>query len=874
MDMRKNYLLVLGIMFCWLTVGFRAEAQEHPRLYFTPADIPNLKNIVNDTTVDENGVSFNALWKHIQARADYWVTQTLPAAPLAPADYNLPFPMLNYLSFAYVITEELAYLNKAKATLLKVSDWPDWGASISFFQPSAITSGVAMAYDLIYDRLTENERSTVRTSLINLGINPAQAMTYPSICNDNLIPCSAYGCGALVIKGEDPSADALIAGAKQDMKNILDDGYNWSPDGGYPEGLGYGTVGFDGDGIDGAILFIDALKRVTGDDSLLQHAYMKGLLNFALYTMSPDGKYGTGISDTWGYPGFQLTALRLAGELQDVQQNYAKWFLKKTGYLNPGSLHQGIDFPGINTVIGLLYYYYARNVNSRSPQAELPTSQRFRGMDWITLRNSWDDPEGILLSLKCGPGYYHENNDANAFQIFAYGAEVATDQGYGHTWFASGTYGHNSILVDDEGQVAGWVNGRYGSILKFIGSEAFDYNLGDASLVYGESSPYLEKWQRHIIFAKPNYFIVFDDLVSKNNIFRKFSCLLQIVHIHSIAQQGEFVISEDAVISRPTNNSTTGQLYSKIILPSADFTVDAKMYTDHSENYGPYCEIHPNTNAAATKFLLVLYPQPNGAAAPEITGFDVSGGKGIAVNEADARNLHLINFGTGIISGENLETDGFTAQLSMDLDGVTPITYVVIDGTTLKYQGRTLLAAEKPSRMIFSRWSHYEKIGSTPYREIVPSRLTGKIQCDATKVSFFCEVPMENIYVDGNKTDCEWDPATQMVSLTLSAGEHEISINEAGSVSPEEAIKSVSVYPNPYIQGKSSDQKITFDKLPKQSTLRIYAISGELITEIKHQTMVDGGKEEWDISGIASGIYIYYIEASKGNKKGKVSIIK
>ncbi len=107
MDMRKNYLLVLGIMFCWLTVGFRAEAQEHPRLYFTPADIPNLKNIVNDTTVDENGVSFNALWKHIQARADYWVTQTLPAAPLAPADYNLPFPMLNYLSFAYVITEEL-----------------------------------------------------------------------------------------------------------------------------------------------------------------------------------------------------------------------------------------------------------------------------------------------------------------------------------------------------------------------------------------------------------------------------------------------------------------------------------------------------------------------------------------------------------------------------------------------------------------------------------------------------------------------------------------------------------------------------------------------------------------------------------------------
>lgn len=82
------------------------------------------------------------------------------------------------------------------------------------------------------------------------------------------------------------------------------------------------------------------------------------------------------------------------------------------------------------------------------------------------------------------------------------------------------------------------------------------------------------------------------------------------------------------------------------------------------------------------------------------------------------------------------------------------------------------------------------------------------------------------------------------------------------------------IYPNPYVKGKSASEKINFGNLPKESVLRIYTVSGELIQTIRHEQSADGGSEEWNISDISSGIYIYTIISAKGTTKGKLSIIK
>lgn len=82
------------------------------------------------------------------------------------------------------------------------------------------------------------------------------------------------------------------------------------------------------------------------------------------------------------------------------------------------------------------------------------------------------------------------------------------------------------------------------------------------------------------------------------------------------------------------------------------------------------------------------------------------------------------------------------------------------------------------------------------------------------------------------------------------------------------------VLPNPYIKGESSIERISFGNLPKEVTIRIYTISGKLVKTIKHKSSADGGNKVWDISEIASGVYIYSIISPSGNKDGKIAIIK
>lgn len=88
------------------------------------------------------------------------------------------------------------------------------------------------------------------------------------------------------------------------------------------------------------------------------------------------------------------------------------------------------------------------------------------------------------------------------------------------------------------------------------------------------------------------------------------------------------------------------------------------------------------------------------------------------------------------------------------------------------------------------------------------------------------------------------------------------------------ALDRILVYPNPYRADMGWPETIFFDNLPGKVTIKIYTITGELIQEIEHEAEIDGGKEEWNISDIASGIYIYSVKSQSGKKVGKVCIIK
>ncbi|MFH1259627.1 MAG: fibronectin type III domain-containing protein [Elusimicrobiota bacterium] len=88
---------------------------------------------------------------------------------------------------------------------------------------------------------------------------------------------------------------------------------------------------------------------------------------------------------------------------------------------------------------------------------------------------------------------------------------------------------------------------------------------------------------------------------------------------------------------------------------------------------------------------------------------------------------------------------------------------------------------------------------------------------------------------------------------------------------PRTSGQEIKVYPNPYIKGKASNEKIFFLNLEKESTIKIYTAGGELAQEL-----IAGadGKAEWDVSNVSSGVYLYVVTSSGVMKKVKVSVIK
>ena len=99
-------------------------------------------------------------------------------------------------------------------------------------------------------------------------------------------------------------------------------------------------------------------------------------------------------------------------------------------------------------------------------------------------------------------------------------------------------------------------------------------------------------------------------------------------------------------------------------------------------------------------------------------------------------------------------------------------------------------------------------------------------------------------------------------------------------------LDSILVKPNPYVVSSAYNEdiygnRLLFDKLPAQCTIKIYTVTGEHVSTINHgdETNLDGASP-WDLRNmngdlVAPGLYIYTIEAGNLDPKiGKFVIIR
>ena len=110
-------------------------------------------------------------------------------------------------------------------------------------------------------------------------------------------------------------------------------------------------------------------------------------------------------------------------------------------------------------------------------------------------------------------------------------------------------------------------------------------------------------------------------------------------------------------------------------------------------------------------------------------------------------------------------------------------------------------------------------------------------------------------------------------------------------VEASNSLQNIAVVPNPYVVAASWEprhqyssgrgpRKIDFINLPKKCTIKIFTLSGYLVTTIYHDDVNENGTESWNLLSndnleIAYGVYLYHIDAPGiGEHTGKFAVIK
>jgi len=119
-------------------------------------------------------------------------------------------------------------------------------------------------------------------------------------------------------------------------------------------------------------------------------------------------------------------------------------------------------------------------------------------------------------------------------------------------------------------------------------------------------------------------------------------------------------------------------------------------------------------------------------------------------------------------------------------------------------------------------------------------------------------------------------------------------VAKSNSIDPEKAkkdLENIKVVPNPYVATALWEAKnpyasgrgprsIHFTHLPPKCTIRIFTVSGELVSTLEHNAPNNDGTEYWDLLtkdklAVSYGVYVFHVDAPGiGEKIGKFAIIK
>lgn len=145
----------------------------HPRLL---AKASTFEDIKQKMTTDQD---MKALVSEIIRRADQslskqTITFRLTGNDASPSLLDTSRKAIDIIlnnAFAWQITHDDKYAQKAIDTMLAIAEFPDWNAKSRYLDAGEMMFAQAIGYDWLYSKLDPKQELTIRDSLLNDGIN-------------------------------------------------------------------------------------------------------------------------------------------------------------------------------------------------------------------------------------------------------------------------------------------------------------------------------------------------------------------------------------------------------------------------------------------------------------------------------------------------------------------------------------------------------------------------------------------------------------------------------------------------------------------------------------------------------------------------------
>lgn len=508
------------------------SASEHPRIYFKKSEIPAIK-----AKVASNPEMRKALEALIGKCNGYISSEPVEYVimnqlRLFGSCYNVR-TRLNDLAIAYLLTEDDKYAKCMLRELENCFSWECWNTrahvgkedGISypghFLDSGKIGPGIAMAYDVLYDWLSPEQKQWIRDKIQEYYLDDCILLyqgdpRHYMNAKDGRITGSNWGAvvgvsmlmNALTFIDEEDENSELTKKCKYIAENALQSleypiGHMF-PDGNISEGYGYWTyyAEYLGWGI-------NMLLNVCNTDyNLLDSPGLDNTYTEALYLASPLGtiKIENTSGDSISIPNVLYRLLEIYGK--DKEAEVLHTFARAVGI--------NLDWSGL--------LYYTPVDNAGDLLADIGLDNLYKGNNKLQMKGSFTDGDAAYVNVIGGRnqqiGVCHF--DKGSFSFDAGGVRWFEDVGSddynitdgwggprGYSRYVRRTEGHNSLTINNADADPGQVYLQTARFNRFESKNRGAIAVIDLLDVYGTDK--VSKYERGYLFSDDRETLVVQD---------------------------------------------------------------------------------------------------------------------------------------------------------------------------------------------------------------------------------------------------------------------------------------------------------------------------------------------------------------------------